>query len=111
MSSDTGVASATPSTTQEKRVTWQLTEAGVHPWEDDGVIAWVVRRLKAGRTTYQIRDESRAGSHDWPEPGVYLGQNAAEKVCAVAKDRIRHERGAPPKAGSKRARRLTIKKI
>jgi hypothetical protein len=96
-------------------VTWQLTEAGVHPWEDDGVIAWVMRRIKAGRTAYQIRDESVAGTHDWPEPGVYLGQNAAEKACAVARDRIRHERGAPaapkrgkPKAseGGKRVRQL-----
>lgn len=103
MSSNPGVASATPDSTPEKRSTWQLTEAGVHPWEDDGVIAWVMRRLKAGRTTYQIRDESQAESHDWPEPGVYLGQNAAEKVCAVAKDRIRHERGAPPKRAAKKA--------
>lgn len=112
MSSAMGAASAAPNSS-EKRVTWQLTEAGVHPWEDDGVIAWVQRRLKAGRTAYQIRDESRLGAHDWPEPGVYLGQNAAEKTVAVARDRLRHERGAPkakarPRAseGGKRLRQL-----
>jgi len=97
-------------------VTWQLTEAGVHPWEDDGVIGWVIVRLKAGATAYQIRAESVDGAEGWPEPGVYLGQNAAEKAVAVAKDRIRHERGAPtikaqakkPKAteGGKRVRQL-----
>jgi hypothetical protein len=78
------------------------------------VLAWAAQRLSAGRNIYQLRDESRAGTHNWPEPGVYLGQNAAEKVVAIVRDRQRRNDPSPPpkpkrpKAteGGKRVRKL-----
>src|SRR5262245_50771742 len=48
-----------------------------NPWQDDDVLAWVARRLKAGKTRDDIADESAAGLHGWPLPGEKLSQNGA----------------------------------
>ena len=80
------------------------------------MLAWVARRLAAGRSTYQLKDESKAGAHGWPlgpepEEGEYLGQNASEKAVAIVRDRKRRgdtNRRRQPKESGKRLRELHL---
>lgn len=78
-------------------------------WENDDVIAWAARRMKAGRTRDQLVAESKAGEHDWPLPGRWLGQNAADITRSIVLDRVRRgdtNRRRQPKESGKRLRQL-----
>lgn len=56
-------------------------------WEDESVIAWVADRMRAGSGRDRIKAESEAAEHGWPLPGKHLGQNAANMVMAVVRER------------------------
>jgi hypothetical protein len=99
--------------TPPKQAPRQRNDDGQNMWEDDAVLAWVARRLKAGRSTYQLQAESKAGTHGWPASPNYFGQNAAEKAVAIIRDRERRgdtTRRRGPSESGKRLRELHAEK-
>lgn len=77
-------------------------------WDDDDVVAWVARRMKAGRTRDQIFQESQAGDNGWPAARG-LSQNGVDIVRAIVEDRLRRgdtTRRRQPKESGRRLREL-----
>jgi hypothetical protein len=81
--------------------------------DDDRVIAWIARRLRAGKTREEIADEAKAGLYDWPLPGRSLGVIAVREAMRVLRDRRRRGdtlRARRPKESGKRLRQLHAEK-
>jgi hypothetical protein len=82
-------------------------------WENDDVIAWVARRMKAGKTRDEIVAESQEGAYEWPLPNRWLGKNAADICRGIVRDRKRrgdNNRRREPKEAGKRLRQLHAEK-
>jgi hypothetical protein len=94
----------TPSDTQKKY--------GNNHWENDEALAWVGKRMRAGKSRDEIFEESLAGSHGWPLPGRHLPKNTVDTCRAIVKDRIRRgDSNRPrPKESGKRLRELHDRK-
>jgi hypothetical protein len=77
-------------------------------WEDDDVIVWVARRMRAGRTRDEIEAESKAGTHEWPLPGRWLPRNTVDICRHIIGDRRRRGDNSRPrkKESNKRLRQL-----
>lgn len=87
----------------------QRNDSGQQLWQDEVVLTWVARRLKAKRTRDQMMAEANAGEHGWPLPGRKLPQNAADRAIAIVRDRQHRgdtPRRRPPSESGKRLRQL-----
>lgn len=78
-------------------------DTGVSLWEDETVLAWVARRMKAGAKRDDLSRESKAGEHGWPLDGQHLPQNAADRAIAIVKDRQQRPATAAEPKRAKRA--------
>lgn len=77
------------------------TPATHKPWKNEAAIAWATRRVKKNATVNDLVEQSAAGSYGWPLEGG-LGQNAAEKIKAIAEDRMRR----PPEPAKTAGQRI-----
>lgn len=92
----------------------QKTKAGTELWEDEDVLAWVKRCIKAGMTRDEIGAASRTGARGWPGPSSGLPQDAGARAAAVVRDRERRVDGGsrrpPPRESGKRMRAISTER-
>lgn len=85
------------STPRKKRASSREVIDGL--WQNEDVLAWVKKRMKAGTFRDGLMAESKAGLFGWPVIGEHLPQNAADRCIAIIKDRDRRPRERKPEAG------------
>ena len=75
-------------------------------WEDEDVLAWVAKRMKAGRTRDEMIAESDAGRHAWPAEGRHLTRTSADCARAIIRDRERRGDAPPKRRPNRSGRRI-----
>lgn len=87
---------------------------GTALWEDEDVLAWLKKCIKAGMTRDEIGAASRTGARGWPGPSSGLPQDAGARAAAVVRDRERRVDGGsrrpPPRESGKRMRAISTER-